>query len=166
MDVISIHSPAHSWIWNRRKCRPRPSSVNALYRWSVLSAAFAAFPLQPVGIVVKTEGQYKNRVEDNRASKGASGNLSSIGSERLCPRAWGTIWEPCVGWTSSFTANRQTEEAWFWDGVQVLRCCPFMCFCSACGCGYVRFGFSYVMVLSEHLHCNRFETKMFCTHLN
>jgi len=134
--------PTHEYV-TPLKCRPRPSCVNALYRWSVRSVAFAAFPLQPVGIVVKTEGQYKNRVEDNRASKGASGNLS-IGSERLSPRAWGTIWEPCVGWTCSFTANRQTEEAWFWDGVQVLRCCPFMCFCGACGCGYVRFGYSYV----------------------
>lgn len=66
--------------------------------------------LQPVGIVVKTEGQYKNRVADNRASKGASGNPSSIGPERLCPRAWATIWEACGGWSCSFHSDRHTNR--------------------------------------------------------
>ncbi len=129
-----MHSPAHSCICNPRECGPRPSPVNALYRWSALLAALAAFPLQSVGIVVKTEGQYKNRVADNRASKGAPGKLCSIGPE--------CMWEPCVGWSLvSQAASRQTEEAWLWHGVRALRCCAFMCFCGACGWRYVRFGF-------------------------
>lgn len=96
----SLAPPAHEY----GSASPAPLQWTRCIDWALARSHSQLFsPAR--GHCCKTEGQNKNRDEDNRASKGASRNLSSIGSERLCPRACAAIWEPCVGWTSSFAAD-------------------------------------------------------------